>query len=366
MSEPKVSVIVPMFNVKPYIRQALDSLALQTLQDIEIIIIDDGSTDGCQDTALEFCQRDPRFRYVRQSNGGYGKAVNHGLDLVTGEYVGILEPDDFAAPYMYEVLHDRAIRHGAEVVRGDYFRYWDPDRGQTTGRRVLERNVRPFLNGRGEGFVYFYQAPELSFSASSIWSGIYRREFLEKNGIRLIETPGASFQDLPFFWDVLFASQRVYCVDQPLTNYRQSNPNASSFKGSNKGLLLFSLFETMHQHAEARDLIGYRRVRNLLYSNLFKQHYWNLETLAVEYREQFLEELARTLRVARAEDPTFGLPYCTEGEKLLAERLIDQGAKGYHHQAPNGVPRWKRRIRKYVWDTLTLPFRMVYARLVFR
>ena len=90
---PKVSVIVPIYGVEKYLRQCVDSILAQTLKDIEIILVDDGSPDGCPAIVDEYAAKDSRVIAVHQENGGYGRAVNHGIEIANGEYIGIASYD---------------------------------------------------------------------------------------------------------------------------------------------------------------------------------------------------------------------------------------------------------------------------------
>ena len=105
---PKVSVIIPVYNVENYLRQCLDSVVNQTLSDIEIICVDDGSTDNSGKILDEYATKDSRIKVIHKENGGYGKAMNVGLDNAIGEYIGIVEPDDYIALDMYETLYNIA------------------------------------------------------------------------------------------------------------------------------------------------------------------------------------------------------------------------------------------------------------------
>ena len=99
---PKVSIIIPTYNVEDYLRECMESVVRQTLHDIEIICINDGSTDGSLKILQEYAQKDSRIVLVDKMNEGYGVGMNIGLDKATGEYVGIVEPDDFVPLSMYE------------------------------------------------------------------------------------------------------------------------------------------------------------------------------------------------------------------------------------------------------------------------
>ena len=123
MGQPKVSIIVPTYNVEPYLRECLDSICRQTLKDIEIICVNDGSTDGSLAIINEYATRDSRIVVLDGPNGGYGKGMNRGLDRATGEYIGIVEPDDFIALTMYEDLYAIASEHDLDFVKADFYRF---------------------------------------------------------------------------------------------------------------------------------------------------------------------------------------------------------------------------------------------------
>ena len=124
-STPKVSVIVPIYGVEKYLHQCIDSILAQTLKEIEIILVDDGSPDKCPQIVDEYAKKDERIIAVHQTNGGYGRAVNHGIKLATGEYMAIVEPDDWIDADMYATLYEHAKQYDVDVVKGPYYDYWD-------------------------------------------------------------------------------------------------------------------------------------------------------------------------------------------------------------------------------------------------
>ena len=117
----KVSILVPIYNVEKYLRQCLESVVNQTLKDIEIICINDGSTDSSPEIIREFASRDSRIKVIDKPNTGYGHSMNQGLKAATGEYIGIVESDDFAELNMFEVLYNTAKSNGAEIVKSNYW-----------------------------------------------------------------------------------------------------------------------------------------------------------------------------------------------------------------------------------------------------
>lgn len=120
---PKISVIVPCYNVGNYIRQCMDSIVNQTLKEIEIICINDGSTDETLSVLREFEAKDKRVTIIDKPNSGYGHSMNTGLKCARGEYVGIVESDDFIEPNMFEELYRLAKTHGVKVVKSNFFRH---------------------------------------------------------------------------------------------------------------------------------------------------------------------------------------------------------------------------------------------------
>ena len=120
---PKVSVVIPIFNVEEYLRECLDRLTGQTLEDIEIICVDDGSTDASSQILREYANNDRRIKLITKENAGYGSAMNTGIRAATGEYLGIVEPDDFVKKNMYKELVMLADKTGAEIVKADFYRF---------------------------------------------------------------------------------------------------------------------------------------------------------------------------------------------------------------------------------------------------
>ena len=116
MKEPKISVIVPVYKVEPYLRKCLDSIVNQTYRNLEIILVDDGSPDNCGAICDEYAAGDGRIRVIHQENGGVSSARNAGLSAVTGEWVGWVDSDDWIEPDMYEYLLKNALEQNADIA----------------------------------------------------------------------------------------------------------------------------------------------------------------------------------------------------------------------------------------------------------
>ena len=219
---PKVSVIMPVYNAESYLRESLDSVVSQTLHDIEIVCVDDGSTDSSLEVLKEYAAQDPRFCIITGPNAGYGAAMNKGIDAASGDYIGIVEPDDFIEPEMFERLMTAAVEHDCDVVKGDFLPF--TGQGQTYHDQWYE--ICP-----DKGFYGKVLDPKRSnavfFAMMMSWTGIYARSFIQQAGIRHNETPGASFQDNGFWMQVFAQARRVFFINEAYYHYRTDNPSSS-------------------------------------------------------------------------------------------------------------------------------------------
>lgn len=244
---PKVSVIIPVCNVERFLKECLESVVSQTLEDIEIICVDDGSTDSCPRILDDYAKSDPRVRVIHKENTGYGHSMNVGIEAALGEYVGIVEGDDAVLPDMYKTLYQAAKTHDLDVVKSDCFLYW----GSRSHRsRIYVDDSRQYYNKvLDEGFreVYF------RFWMFN-WTGIYKRDFLSKNHIRHNETPGAAFQDNGFWLQAMSMCRRAMWIDRAFYLYRQDNP-ASSVKSRAKMMSTMAEYDFAGEILKDRGLI---------------------------------------------------------------------------------------------------------------
>lgn len=290
MANPKVSIVIPIYNVERYLRQCLDSVVNQTLKDIEIICVDDGSTDSSPDIIKEYVDKDPRVKVITKPNSGYGNSMNRGFDMAEGEYIGIVESDDYADPDMFEKLYGVASANDLDVVKsGFYFYYSIPE----------ERNEKVEIVSKSRAGVTFcpatdFKAPmemvEFFNIKPTIWSAIYKKEFIRNNNIRFNETPGASFQDASFSFKVMSLAKKVQLVREAFLHYRQDNEN-SSVNSPGKVFCVCDEYEEMQRFLDTNP---YNRgelecvCKRLKYDS----YIWNLERLAPKFKYIFLERAA--------------------------------------------------------------------------
>ena len=284
--KPKVSILVPIYNVERYVRQCLDSILAQTFTNIEVICINDGSTDGSRDIIEEFLP-DPRFRVIDKSNSGYGASMNRGLEAARGEYIAILESDDYLEAQALEKLYSCAVEHNAEVVKANFYFYWS----KPFERDELCELITPSMAGR---VVNPQDEPDIFYLKPSIWSALYKRSFLICNDIDFLETPGASYQDASFNFKVWACATRVVYLQDAFLHYRQDN-EASSVNSPGKVYCVCDEYEEMDRFLDA-DLEKKDRLKTVEIKMKYDSYMWNYERLSSDFQVEFLNRMAEEFR----------------------------------------------------------------------
>jgi glycosyltransferase involved in cell wall biosynthesis len=212
MSQPLLSIVMPVYNFAPYLPRCLESLAALTPPADEIIVVDDGSTDDCPRILAEFAPHLPQMRVIRQENGGLSAARNTGLDAARGKYLAFVDSDDFVEPDAYaealRLAEDEQLdmvlfnaRYHFEGRQADRPIYADaPATGVVPGREWLRQRLKA---GR---FLHM------------VWMHLYRRDFVETNGFRFI--PRLIHEDVIWTTKVLLAAQRTCYLPRISVNYR--------------------------------------------------------------------------------------------------------------------------------------------------
>ncbi len=219
----KISVIIPVYNVEKYLAQCLDTIVEQTLREIEIICINDDSKDFSKQILEKYRAFDDRIKIINKENGGYGAACNTGLKLAQGEYISIIEPDDFIDKNMFDDLYNLAKENKADIVKSSFYEYKDSENGAVINKINWESQYKMpdkvFTIEDYSQFIYFHP---------SIWSCIYKKAFLDKNNIRFVEAKGAGWVDNPFQIQTLCKAKRIFYTDKAYYYYRLTNPTSSS------------------------------------------------------------------------------------------------------------------------------------------
>lgn len=222
--QSRIDIIVPIYNMGKYLEQCLNSLVTQSLRDMQIICVNDGSTDMSLEIIQRYAIADRRICVIEQENRGYGAAVNKGLSVSQAEYIGIVEPDDFIDPLCFDTLLQLAsMCNNADIAKCAYYEYYDNADGthriQPSASSKVETHLSPFR---------IAQYPKLLNYHPSIWSAIYRRKFLEENRLSFVEAPGAAWTDNPFFIASMCLAEKIVWSNECHYYYRKTNPEASS------------------------------------------------------------------------------------------------------------------------------------------
>ena len=278
----KVSVIVPVYNVAAYLPQCLDSILKQTLEDIEVICVDDGSADGSGEILDRYAGQDQRIKVFHKENRGYGAAMNMGLGVSKGEFVGIVESDDCILPDMYETLYAAAVSEDLDMVKAEAYYWYESIAYQ---KRIHYSHLEPYFNrvlGDMDRNILckFYM---------NVWAGIYRRDFLDKYDIRFHESPGASYQDNGFWMQTVLYCRRAKWLDQAFYLYRQDNETAS-VKSKDKILAMTKEYEYLEEVLRVREdaqLLPY------CYQYKLFRHMGNFYRIADEYKREFCEQIKK-------------------------------------------------------------------------
>ena len=286
-NQPKVSILVPCYNVEKYIRKCMDSVVNQTLKEIEVICINDGSNDNTLAILKEYAQKDNRIVIVDKSNSGYGDSMNQGLKKATGEYIGIVESDDFVEPDMFEKLYQLAINYQTDIVKSNYFEYITKNNSHqkiyNIATTIQNQKVSPL------------DQPDSFKSAPAIWSAIYRKDFLDKHDITFLPTPGASYQDTAFNFKALFCADSVYFTDEAYLYYRQDNIN-SSINNPKKVFCICDEYHEIERFVQKYPT-KYETIKYFLPILKWGAYLWNYNRLTYPMNYQFLKVFANEFKV---------------------------------------------------------------------
>ena len=217
-----ISVIVPVFNVAGYLPQCVDSILSQDYGNLEVILIDDGSTDGSGQICDRYAALDSRVRVIHQKNGGAAAAKNAGLRLATGEYLAFADSDDYLEPGAYGFLMKVLLENGADAVQGSFREVF---RNRAEEQRISEEIL--------EGYDYLLRFPK-DFSCALLWNKLYRRALFD--GVFFEE--GHKIDDEYFTYQGFLQPRKVVRMDRVVYNYRKRASSVMSSPESAERLVL--------------------------------------------------------------------------------------------------------------------------------
>ena len=288
----RVSVIIPVYNVSSYLRRCLDSVLAQTLKDIEVICVDDASTDDSPKILQEYAAKDARVKVVRQENAGAGAARNRGLDLAQGEYLSFLDSDDFFEPDMLEKAYALAKRDMDDIVvfGSDQFRQKENARGDSddgtfvsvdwTIRRNNLPSSRPFSYRELTGNVF-------KTFVGWAWDKLFRHQFITDHNIRY--QVQRTTNDMLFVYTALVLAERISILDEVMVHQRRDSRDSLSKTREN----------SWHCFHDALIELKNRLIQEGIYAKLTKDYInyslhftlWNYNSLAEPTKSMLREKL---------------------------------------------------------------------------
>ena len=283
--EPLVSVVIPVYNAEKYLRETLDCVCNQTLRNIEIICVDDGSTDSSQDILQEYAARDPRFRILHQQNQYAGVARNNGMAAARGKYLSFLDADDLFEPDMLEKMSARAEETGAEMVCCDVDSFTDGARQLRPMSRLVHelaarfRDVFRPATALGSGlFRAFVPAP---------WNKLFQANYARNTGCPWLDTPYSN--DLTFVLYAVYKCRRMALLDEAPVHYRERVSSISHSKRRDVSVFFRAWGELRARLVQ--DGAGQETMQ--AFDNTFLDHInWFLCSLPLGAREGLLREYA--------------------------------------------------------------------------
>lgn len=251
---PKVSIIIPVYNVEEYLERCLDSIVNQTLKDIEIIIVNDGSTDGSKEIIQKYTSEYKNIVYLEKENGGLSSARNYGIPYAKGEYIGFVDSDDYVELTMYEKMYNKAIEEKSDMVECDFI--WEC----------------PNKKREDIGKIYFGKKEAIVEARVVAWNKIIKKDIIEKTKITFPE--GLRYEDIEFFYKIVPYLDKISFVKETLVHYIQRESSIANTQNERTGEI-FKIWENVLNYYiennifnEYKSELEYSYTRILLCSSL--------------------------------------------------------------------------------------------------
>ena len=263
----KVSVVIPVYNVEDFLGECLDSICNQTLKDIEIICVNDGSKDSSLDILNEYALNDSRITVVDQENGGHAVATNRGMELATGEYLFLMDSDDILDLTALEKTSALSDEKKVDFVIFQAINYYMDKNEYIEEENYSMNRLADFV---GDSVFNYTDIRDYVFDITvTPWSKLYRRQFIKDNNITFPE--GLVFDDNVFFYDVLFAADKITFLRQHLFK-RRWYPTSSTRAGDERFLnyidicnLIWDTFERYGEFDYYKDKLTDKKIGTIYY-----------------------------------------------------------------------------------------------------
>ena len=315
--KPKISVIVPVYNVEAYLGACVESIFNQTLKDIEIILVDDGATDNSGKLCDEYQKKDERIKVIHKQNGGLSSARNAGLEIAKGKYVTFLDSDDLYLPKSCELLYNEIEKHRADYVIGNY-QNCDEDGTPWKNPVFNTEKYKNFKLSITDYHDSFY------VMNSSACNKIFRKSFIDKLNLRFVD--GAIAEDTIFTTYCFIKSTKVYYFNDVIYLYRQRNlptsiSNNCSYEYFNK---INKAYRMIYENFRDNNQIGFYRffyaksVTYMMYKFIDSKLLSHEEKIKVLGEMRWFYKLSIGLKVPMCQE------FLTDIVKLIADKKYEE------------------------------------------
>ena len=229
-SQPKISVILPLYNAEKYISKTINSILCQSFKDFELIIIDDGSSDGSAEICYKISKKDHRIRIYQQKNGGISKARNKGILEAHGKYIVFCDHDDLMEKEMLSCLYNKISEKDSDIVYSNYLiSMIDED-----GYCYLKKDAK-ITDGEYDCNNFFVQIPELRKNLQSVWNGIYKKSIIINSNVRFDESMKFGGEDITFNMMLLPYIRKIVTIPTiTYYHFKRKGQSASSYINANR------------------------------------------------------------------------------------------------------------------------------------
>ena len=283
---PKVSVIIPVYNTEKYLRQCLNSVVNQTLKDIEIICINDGSTDNSLQVLNEYASKDSRIIVINQNNSGLGAARNSGLKVAKGHYIGFVDSDDWIDLNYYETLYNEGIKNNAILVRTSYFHEYKN-----------HQEKEKVLSGLFERKKLKKESPCLNVNEHTVvvWNAIYRRKYLFENNIENFDTSYRHYEDVYWTARATYFSKKTIMEDSVYYHYRSNKTGLGTISVVSLPPTINSLIQCNKNTTEFINSVEYNSQQD--YITAYKRCLWRYDDHFRKYLkfDEFKKDMQKRL-----------------------------------------------------------------------
>ena len=243
MNKCKLSIIVPVYGVEKYIDKCLNSLVKQSLKEIEVIVVNDGTKDNSQKIVDKYVKKYPdKIKSYIKENGGQGSARNYGLKKATGEYIGYVDSDDFVEKDMYKKLYNKAKENNYDiVVCGNY----------NVSEDYQNKNIDAFINN------YNTDLENIFFGKMAVWNKIYKIDILIKNKLEFKEK--VWYEDLAFTLKAIMNSNTFAFIDEPLYDYLIREGSTMNNSNIERNLEILEAMDEILNFFKENNITGWKR-----------------------------------------------------------------------------------------------------------